>query len=311
MERIVIPGRATHLPVALTDLFVGAPLASRVLLGATAPGQMIAAASFGFYVSSAARDAWARRGVRPIDFKKAFGADVDEHETMPVEARRFEIELLARAMDAHYTPASRSRPQTAEAVDRALTDFIAGITGQEIVTSTAIRSFTLAKIVAPFAAGSCDPISGDVAIYHDLGLLEPHVIAHEFAHRKGYLKELHAQVLSYAALRSSGDPELVQAARLERLSRQIRILQRLEEPMDVAELLHQYIPNDTLREQVLTLIPSAEEAKSHGLLRSLYDKRMRLTGQNGLSDYDEGFTNVLWTFGRSESATVDREAGAI
>ena len=31
------------------------------------------------------------------------------------------------------------------------------------------------------------------------------------------------------------------------------------------------------------------------LMRRLYDERMKLTGQNGLSDYDEGFTNFLYT----------------
>ena len=31
-------------------------------------------------------------------------------------------------------------------------------------------------------------------------------------------------------------------------------------------------------------------------MRSLVDMRMRLTGQNGVSDYDLGFTNFLYTF---------------
>ena len=49
MERIEIPGGATYSPVALTDLMVGAPLASRVLLGATLPGQMASTALFALY----------------------------------------------------------------------------------------------------------------------------------------------------------------------------------------------------------------------------------------------------------------------
>jgi len=37
-------------------------------------------------------------------------------------------------------------------------------------------------------------------------------------------------------------------------------------------------------------------------MKKLYDERLKLTGQNGLSDYDEGFTNFLWTFSRSATA---------
>jgi hypothetical protein len=37
-------------------------------------------------------------------------------------------------------------------------------------------------------------------------------------------------------------------------------------------------------------------------MKRLYDERLKLTGQNGLSDYDEGFTNFLWTYSRSKRA---------
>src|SRR5260370_23480682 len=43
-------------------------------------------------------------------------------------------------------------------------------------------------------------------------------------------------------------------------------------------------------------------------LRSLVDMRMRLTGQNGVSDYDLGFTNVLSTFETSAIARADATA---
>ena len=36
--------------------------------------------------------------------------------------------------------------------------------------------------------------------------------------------------------------------------------------------------------------------------RGLYDRRMRLTRQNGISDYDLGFTNFLYTFETSATA---------
>ena len=38
------------------------------------------------------------------------------------------------------------------------------------------------------------------------------------------------------------------------------------------------------------------------IMKSVYDQRMRATGQNGVSDYDEGFTNFLYTFELSTNA---------
>jgi hypothetical protein len=47
-------------------------------------------------------------------------------------------------------------------------------------------------------------------------------------------------------------------------------------------------------------------------MRRLYDERMRLTGQNGLSDYDVGFTNFLYTFELSSTAQQEPPtAGAL
>ncbi|MGD8873127.1 MAG: hypothetical protein PVJ80_16245, partial [Gemmatimonadota bacterium] len=41
------------------------------------------------------------------------------------------------------------------------------------------------------------------------------------------------------------------------------------------------------------------------VMKRVYDERLKLTGQNGISDYDVGFTNFLWTFSRSEDARQD------
>jgi len=311
MERIVIPGAATYVAVSLSDLMVGAPLASQILLGATAPGQVIAAASLTAYLGSAARDAWARRGVRPVDFQDAFGADVSTFEDQPRDARLWEIQLLGSALNEEYTDRVLRREQLAALVDEALTATIASITGQQIITSTEIRSHGMARLLMPSALGTCDPISGDVAIYQDLGPCAPHVIAHEFAHRKGYLKELHAQVLAYAAQRGSAHPVLVQAARLERLTRQLNVYQRHSPTPETAEsLVDRAMLRPELRDVVLAMVPEPGERK-WSATRSLYDKRMRVMGQNGLTDYDEGFTNVLWTFARSETATAPRIFGAL
>ncbi|MEZ4318829.1 MAG: DUF3810 family protein [Myxococcota bacterium] len=312
MERIVIPGRATYSPVALSDLIVGAPLATRVLLGATVPGQVVAAGALGYYVGSAARDWYARRGVRPIDFQAAFGVDVGTLDPMPEGLRRSECRDLAEALSDGYTAERRPREALAVEVNRLLVRYIAGITGQEVVTSSEVRSFTLARVAFPFALGTCDAISGDVAIFQDMGVMEPHVIAHEFCHRKGYLKELHAQVLAFFALRTSGDPELVQSARIERLHRNLAVLA----DEDVTAF-HREVDALPLRPVLARWFHTLRPTESTGpgavsrAMRAMYDQRMKLTGQNGLSDYDRGFTDFLWTFRNRTEATQPREHAAI
>src|SRR5690606_10583805 len=121
------------------------------------------------------------------------------------------------------------RAELATVVDEHLTSYVAGITGQRVETSAEVRSFGLVQGIFPFALGACDFLSGDIAIFRDTGVFEPHVIAHEFCHRKGYYKELEAQALAYLALVSSGDPLLVQSALCERLHRQIRVLSNEDE----------------------------------------------------------------------------------
>jgi hypothetical protein len=306
MERIVIPQKATYAPVALTDLFLGAPMASRLVLGATVPGQIVAAGAFGYYVGSAARDWFARRGVRPIDFQEAFGADVDTLEEMGNDARRRETRELAARLSDEWTEERVDRETAAREINQLLTDLIASITQQEIITSDAIRDFTISRIAFPFAIGSCDAISGDVAIFQDTGVLEPHVIAHEFCHRKGYLKELHAQALAFLALRNSGHPVYVQAARAERLSRNLSVLSNRNPAL--FELEFAGLPLRTEARNWLSQYGPSDEkpGRVSEALRKVYDQRMKLTGQNGVSDYDRGFTNFLYTFRHSATATQDR-----
>lgn len=303
MERIRIPNDATYSPVALTDVLVAAPFASRILLGATAPGRLLQAAALGLYAGSTVRD-WIRRmDVRKISFLDEFGGDVRHLEEAPEGRRREEVSLLAKALNRDYRALERTRRELAVDVDLHLTDYIAGITGQRVETSTEIRSFALAALVFPFAVGTCDIFSGDVAIFRHTGIFEPHVVAHEFVHRKGYFKELEAQALSYLALRSSGDPVLVQAARAERLHRQLRVLAG-----DDVEAFHALVRESDLRpelmKQLLALrpLPSGYESAVGRVMKAVYEERMRLTGQNGLSDYDRGFTDFLHTFETSSTA---------
>ena len=312
MERITIPGDATYSPIALTDILIAAPLASRLLLGATLPGRVLQAAAFGYYAGSSIKDWMARAGVRRIDFLQEFGADVFDLDPMSEDERARELRLLGEALNDGYDPARVGRAELAEEVNRHLTSYIASVTGQVVETSSEIRSFSIAMLVFPFAYGACDVISGDVAIFKDTGIFEAHIIAHEFSHRKGYLKELHAQALSYLALRNSGEPLLVQSARAERLHRQMRALAgddpaRFNDLVDDIELR----PELEASFHALRPVPSAYESAVGRVVKRLYDERMKLTGQNGLSDYDVGFTNFLHTFAKSPHARQPAEHASI
>lgn len=307
MDEIRIPNDATYAPLSLMDVIAAAPLASRLLLGATLPGRVLSAAALGLYAGSAAKDWIRRQDVRWIDFLEEFDADVHRLDDMPVAERHEEVARLSGRLEAGWTAERRPRPRLARQVNARLTDYIASITGQRVVTSSEVRSFGLSQLVFPFAMGVCDVISGDVALFKDTGIFEPHIIAHEFVHRQGYWKELHAQVLSYLALVSSEDPVLVQAALAERLHRQLKVLAGEDDGA-----YHELVDGLGTREEITKALhalrppPSAYEGTVSVVMRKIYDQRLKLTGQNGISDYDLGFTNFLWTFSRSGVAAQDR-----
>ena len=307
MDEIHIPNDATYAPFSLTDVIATAPLASRLLLGATLPGRVLSAAALGMYAGSAVKDWVSRREMVWVDFEREFGADVKSLGEMPDEARRDEIARLATRLSDGFTEEKVPREELAPAVNEHLTEYIAGLTGQRVYTSSEVRSFTLAKLIFPFAMGVCDIVSGDVALFRDTGIFEPHVICHEFVHRKGYWKELHAQALSYLALMSSGDPVMVQAALAERLHRQLKSIAG-EDHQEYHELVDGLDLRPELSEELHRLRPDpgAYESAVSVVMRKMYDERLKLTGQNGLSDYDVGFTNFLWTFSRSPSARQER-----
>lgn len=307
VERIRIPNTATYSPISLVDLFLVAPVASRLLFRATLPGRLVEAFALGAYAGSALLD-WAhRRGVRKVDFRERFGAEPRRAVPIPPAARRLDAERLAGELNDGFVPMTLDRRELARRVDGHLTDFIAGLTGQRVETSAEVRDFTLARLVVPFALGACDPLTGDVALFRRLGPFEPHVLAHEFAHRKGYWKELEAQVLAYLALERSGEPALVQAARCERLYRQLWVLGgQGAEASDGAPRRRRYlelVESAGLRPELAAAFRARGAAPSlYGrsvgrAARDLYGLRMRLTGQTGLSDYDQGFTDFLYAAG--------------
>jgi hypothetical protein len=250
--------------------------------------------------ASAMRDAGQRRNEIRISNRATYWtvAPLDMLVAAPLVGR-----LLLGATPLGRLLQRIPRRELAVEVDWALTRYIAGITGQHVRTSTAVRDFSLVGLAFPFAVGACDLLSGDVAIFRDTGMLEAHVLAHEFSHRKGYWKELHAQVLGYLSLVSSGELVLQQSALLERLHRNLRVLAG-DDRATFERLVRSSALRPELRAVLLTLWPSSTgiERQLHTGLRRLYHLRMRLTGQAGISDYDLGFTNFLYTFETTASA---------
>ena len=301
METIRIPNSATYSPVSLTDLMVVAPLASRLLIGATLPGRLIQAAAAGAYAGSVIGDWASRRGVRKIDFLATYTSDVKHMDEMPEERRREDVQRFSRELMHIHEPIRRSRELLAGDVNERLTSYIAGVTGQRVETSSSVREMTLARLMMPFAIGSCDILSGDVAVFRSTGVFEPHILAHEFCHRKGYLKELEAQALAYLALSGSRDPVLRQAALAERVYRNLRVLDG-DDPARYGELLDETpLGGDVLEDFRRLRPPDQRPGAFSTAMRELYDSRMKLTGQNGLSDYDRGFTNFLYTYEQAVS----------
>jgi hypothetical protein len=298
IDRVEIPNQATYAPLPLADVFMLAPLASRLLFRATLPGRIVQALALGAYAGSALSDWLARKDARPIDFEETFGQDPSNLEAMSEEERQEEVKDLVAVLNRDYQPLELSREELAKVVNERLTAYIASITGQRVETSAEVRSVALAKVLFPFALGACDILSGDVTIFRDSGIFEPHIIAHEFCHRKGYYKELQAQAIAYLALSTSDDPVLVQAALSERLHRDLRVLADGD-----LDLYHELVAESRLREELakdfheIRPPPSAYEKAVWTVMKPIMEERMKMTGQNGLSDYDAGFTDFLHTQG--------------
>lgn len=294
MEKLRIPNLATYLPIAPSDLVMAAPIAARVLFGASPAGRVLQVGALATYAGSAAIDWAVRADAKRVDFEGTFGIDPLNPPEASDEDRWADVERLVEILNENYQPMRVPRKELAEEVDRHLTEFLAELTGQRLETSARVRQFMLAQIVFPFALGAADPLTGDVAIFKSTGVFEPHVIAHEFCHRKGYLKEVEAQVLAYLALVGSGDPILEQSAFCERLDRQLWVLSGRD-----AEKYNEILSETGLREELrqgFELRHPSEQTLSRLIgpwMKGAYDARMKLTGQNGLSDYDEGFTNFL------------------
>ena len=132
MQKVKIPNPATYFPLALTDISVIAPIASRFILGATLPGRIVQTAALGAYAGSAIIDWIARGDTRKIKFLDAYGADVKNLTPMPREEREKDVAELVDWANDIYTPMDIPRRELAVEVDKHLTNYIATITGQRV-----------------------------------------------------------------------------------------------------------------------------------------------------------------------------------
>jgi hypothetical protein len=99
---------------------------------------------------------------------------------------------------------------------------------------------------------------------------------------------------------------MVQSALSERLHRHLKVLaERREEYHEMVDGLGL---REELAKEMRALKPEigAYEGAVGAVMKRIYEERLKLTGQNGISDYDEGFTNFLWTFSHSSTALQDK-----
>ncbi len=236
--------------------------------------------------------------LKNLDFQKHFGADVKTLKNQSQGERFGEIETLVEKLNDEYVPQNYEKKELARLVNRELENYLESITGEVVRTSSRIRKFGFFKVLFPFALGACSPIDGEIYIFKDTGVFEPHLITHELAHRHGYMKELHAQALAYLALMNSKNPVFMQSANCERLNRQIMVVNNHDRKQ-----ARFFTENSDLRAELRR--DFLKLMKKRGIYESvvslamlpIYSLRMKLTGQNGLQDYSEGFTNFLYTTG--------------
>ena len=110
-------------------------------------------------------------------------------------------------------------------------------------------------------------------------------------------------ILAYQALVTSGEPAFAQSALFERFYRNLRVLAGGDEA-EFQRLVAGTVLRPELRDAIGSLRPPSGRiaGRVDAGMRRVYDARMRVMGQNGISDYDAGFTNFLYTFETSATA---------
>ena len=214
---------------------------------------------------------------------------------MPKDQRVKEAETLIEKLNDEFVEQSYSNNELGKRVDEVVTSYIAALTGQRIETSSRIRKTGVIPYLLPIAEGFTDPFGGEVWVPNKKKVRRPHIVAHEFCHRKGYRQELEVQILAYFALRTSEDPIFRQAAYAERLYRTLDSLSQSEQ----SSVLEQHPVREELKEDICDT-PKLNPLQLAVLIpfSGLYLLKMKKTNQTGgFKDYGEGLINFIHTVG--------------
>ncbi len=148
-------------------------------------------------------------------------------------------------------------------------------------------------------------IGRDIFIFEKPSLFTPYYVAHEFAHRIGYGKELYAQLIAYYALTSSPEQELKQASYAEQTARQMMVLKGTKQykPFIKSELAR-------LRKELQKPFHDRLYPKYNiivkvfaAIVTPIMLMQLKLTRQH-LSDYGLGFTNMAYAYEQAGGVNI-------
>ena len=303
-DEIWIANRATYWPVAPIDLVVGAPLVVRALLGVTPLGRVVQGAVLGAYLANAVRDWHNRRGIRKIDFRREFGADLHHLVPMPREVREAEVRILAERLNDEFIPQRRPRRELAVEVDRHLTRYIASITGQRVRHERRGARLRPLEARVPVRARG---LRRAVGRRRDLQGHRPPRAA-----RRSRTSSATARATGRSCTRRCSPisrwspPGSPSCGRPRGSSASIATCACWRASESGA--FERLAATAALRPELGTVLgalrpPATAVGRTvEAGMRQVYDTRMRMTGQAGISDYDVGFTNFLYTFETSTTA---------
>ncbi|MBI2673156.1 hypothetical protein HYX19_02755 [Candidatus Woesearchaeota archaeon] len=206
------------------------------------------------------------------------------------------IAHLIEILNNIYTPNKYSREELAKGVNEEVTDYIENLTGKKIETSASVvrLRYSWVGLLFPFASAFYDDKNNRIILNKDRGLLEPFILAHEFAHAKGYEGELEAQITAYFALRTSNDPIMFQSAILEELLCNIIVLEKVPIAQSRDKVVN-FIKKARLKKEpkeeiIKSMPPPGIYERAVSIFTSpRLDHQIRSLGGNGISDYCSGF----------------------
>ncbi len=295
--RIYLPNFSSRCcPAPLLESVIAASIASQALKGmgmdlAAQGAGGLTAGLMSLYVSAMAYDFIIKRRIQHIPLQ-SFGKRNKDLPQMSLEERMKEATILSEKVNDEYVSPSSFKDMITNS-HNAVTTYNLLHTGQLIYTSPRVRRFGISSIVTPMASATTDPLGGEVYyLKKHKGLLTPGILAHEFFHKLGYLKELDAQVHMYRALKHFGDDELQQSAHCHRLIGHLVEIKQRKEPW--RNVFQQF----SLRKEIRA--DFEEEAKKSRYERivapiatPLVKLGMLLRGSS-VDDYHRTWTNYLY-----------------